>query len=133
MQTCHYNIDPKDLGKLPQFVENLEETIFNREIEQAFMNQTKKIFQAKTKPSLLLSTEVGNMYTPSLYACLVSYICNETNLADKKVALFSYGSGLASSFFSLQIKEGSGLEKIRQVLSDVGTRLKSRTKISPGN
>jgi 3-hydroxy-3-methylglutaryl CoA synthase len=79
-----------------------------------------------------LASNVGNMYTPSLYASLVSYLCEEPDLPGKKVALFSYGSGLASSFFSLQIKSGPGLEKIREALKDVKTRLQLRKKVSPG-
>jgi hydroxymethylglutaryl-CoA synthase len=93
---------------------------------------SKAAFESKTKPSLLLATSVGNMYTPSLYASLVSYLCQEPVLPDRKLALFSYGSGLASSFFSLQVRGGSGLDKMVKGLKDVQTRLDARTKSSPG-
>lgn len=107
-------------------------TYFNRDIEQTFLKLSNSDFERKTKPSLLLATNVGNMYTPSLYASLVSYLCQEQDLPGKRVALFSYGSGLASSFFSLQIKSGSGLEKLLEGLKDVKTRLESRKKVSAG-
>ena len=109
---------------------DLVTTYFNRDIEQTFLKLSNSDFERKTKPSLLLATNVGNMYTPSLYASLVSYLCQEQDLPGKRVALFSYGSGLASSFFSLQIKSGSGLEKLLEGLKDVKTRLESRKKVS---
>jgi len=52
----------------------LEDTYFDRDVEKAFMEQSKSIFEEKTKPSLLLSNEVGNMYTPTLYGGLVSLL-----------------------------------------------------------
>jgi hydroxymethylglutaryl-CoA synthase len=52
----------------------LEDTYFNRDIEKAFMEHSKSIFEEKTKPSLLLAYQVGNMYTPSVYGCLVSLL-----------------------------------------------------------
>jgi hydroxymethylglutaryl-CoA synthase len=52
----------------------LEDTYFNRDIEKAFMDYSKSTFEEKTKPSLLLSKQVGNMYTPSLYGGLVSLL-----------------------------------------------------------
>jgi 3-hydroxy-3-methylglutaryl CoA synthase len=52
----------------------LEDTYFNRDIEKAFMEYSKSIFEEKTKPSLLISNQVGNMYTPCLYGGLVSLL-----------------------------------------------------------
>ena len=52
----------------------LEDTYFNRDTEKAFMEHSKSIFEEKTKPSLLLAYEVGNMYTASLYGSLVSLL-----------------------------------------------------------
>lgn len=52
----------------------LEESYFDRDVEKAFVEYTKIMFEAKTKPSLLIATLVGNMYTPSLYGCLVAYL-----------------------------------------------------------
>ena len=66
------------------------------------------------------------MYTPSLYGGLVSYLCEEPAPANRRIALFSYGSGLASSFFSLRINEGPALDKLLHGLSDVKPRLESR-------
>ena len=52
---------------------NLEETYFDRDLEKQFISQSSQLFKQKTQSSLLLATQVGNMYTASLYSCLVSY------------------------------------------------------------
>lgn len=115
----------------------LESSYFDRDVEKAFMAHSKETFEAKTKPSLMMATNVGNMYTPSLYGGLISLICSKSmeQLAGQRVALFSYGSGLASSLFSLRISQDSGpdsaLAKLYNSLSDVHNRLESRTKVSP--
>lgn len=115
----------------------LEDTYFDKDVEKAFMGYSLPIFQAKTKPSLLIATEVGNMYTPSVYGGLASYIsCNTANsLAGKRIALFSYGSGLASTMFSLKISDDDGpdspLSQLVSSLSNLKARLDSRKKVSP--
>lgn len=114
---------------------SLEDSYFNKEVEKAFMEFSIGTFEKKTQPSLMVATNVGNMYTPSLYGGLVSFICSHEstqNLVGKHVALFSYGSGLASTFYSIKVKDNSGLEDLHQhLLHDVLTRLKSRRKIEP--
>lgn len=52
----------------------MEETFFDRNVEKAFMTASKETFAAKTKPALLVSNQVGNMYTPSLYGGLASIL-----------------------------------------------------------
>lgn len=56
----------------------LEETFQDeakaKEIEKASMKCSQTIYDKKTAPSLFLSREVGNMYTPSLYGCLASLL-----------------------------------------------------------
>ena len=52
----------------------LEETYFNKDVEKVFMSASENLYKQKTLPSLLLANQVGNMYTPSLYGGLVSYI-----------------------------------------------------------
>lgn len=51
-----------------------EETYFDRDVEKAFMKASADLFERKTKPSLLISNQNGNMYTPSVYGCLASLI-----------------------------------------------------------
>ena len=52
----------------------LVDTYFNRDVEKAFMASSKAVFEQKTKPTLLISNQVGNMYAPSVYAGLASFI-----------------------------------------------------------
>lgn len=110
----------------------LEDTYFDRDVEKSFMEFSRNIFNDKTSRSLYIAREVGNMYTPSLYGGLVSYIVETPYdaLIGQRVGLFSYGSGLASSMFSLKIKD-NGLSKLVDNLKDVKTILNKRIKVSP--
>ncbi|XP_060577082.1 hydroxymethylglutaryl-CoA synthase, cytoplasmic-like [Ruditapes philippinarum] len=53
---------------------NLEDTYFNKQVETAFMTVSRTEFIKKTEPSLLLAKQIGNMYTPSVYGGLVSFL-----------------------------------------------------------
>ncbi|VDI20080.1 hydroxymethylglutaryl-CoA synthase [Mytilus galloprovincialis] len=114
-----------------------ENSIFNKDLEKDFMSSSKDLFEKKTKPSLLLANQVGNMYTPSVYGGLVSYILSHTTeeLQGKKIVLFSYGSGLASAMFSLHFtkedKMISALQQLKDNVSHVKSYLEKRTKCSP--
>ena len=113
----------------------LEDTYFDRDVEKAFMTYSKTMFEEKTLPSLLLANQVGNMYTPSLYGGLVSLLVSKSakDLAGKRIALFSYGSGLASSMFSLRISSESGpdsaLQRLVSSLEHVKPQLDKRHKV----
>lgn len=129
---------PKTYQGLESFRDKkLEDTYFDKDVEKAFVSYSQDIFVKKTKPSLLLATQVGNMYTPSVYGSLASFISNNTvdTLAGKRVMLFSYGSGLAATMFSLRISDdagpGSPLSELAASLSDLQSRLNSRTEVPP--
>lgn len=112
----------------------LEDTYFNRDVEKAFMAHYNEVFEAKTKPSLLLANQVGNMYTPSVYSGLVSYLISidANDLAGKKVALFSYGSGLASSLYSVSLSNNiSHLRTVTDKLAHLKLMLDQRQKVAP--
>lgn len=115
----------------------LADTYFDRDVEQAFMTASKTIFQQKTLPYLLIAKRVGNMYTPSLYGGLISYLISHSpaDIANKSLVLFSYGSGLASSMYMLRMASdysaGSVLDRLLRSLSDVRQRLDSRMKVEP--
>ncbi|KAF4348323.1 hypothetical protein G4B88_019536 [Cannabis sativa] len=74
------------------------------------------------------------MYTASLYAAFASLIHNKSSELDgKRVMMFSYGSGLTSTMFSLQFREGQhpfSLANIATVMN-VGGKLKSRHEVEP--
>ncbi|XP_077278683.1 hydroxymethylglutaryl-CoA synthase [Temnothorax americanus] len=119
------------------YATKLEDTYFNQDIEKTFMQLSKVDFEQKTQPSLLIANQVGNMYTPSVYSGLVSLLISKpiNELAGNKIGIFSYGSGLCSSMYSLSVardtREGSGLSKIVTALSYVKSQLEGRHCISP--
>ncbi|XP_015593677.1 hydroxymethylglutaryl-CoA synthase 1 [Cephus cinctus] len=128
----------EELSDLKKFHDaKLEETYFDRDIEKAFINLSKTQFAEKTQPSLFVSNLVGNMYTPSVYSGLVSLLINKPidQLAGNKVGIFSYGSGFASSMYSLTITKdispGSALQKMISTLSYVKPQLESRERVTP--
>jgi len=133
--------DDSKAVKYPELVKlkdtKLESSYFDRDVEKAFMAHSLQMFESKTKAGLKIATNVGNMYTPSLYGGLVSYMISESieTLAGQHIALFSYGSGMASSFFSLRIssnyEKSSALFQFSQVIADVQDRLDSRQKVAP--
>ncbi|XP_023939271.2 hydroxymethylglutaryl-CoA synthase 1 [Bicyclus anynana] len=113
------------------------DTYFDRDVEKAFMTYSKQLFEEKTKPSLHIACNVGNMYTPSLYGGLVSYLVSKSadQLIGKKFALFSYGSGLASTMYSINIcndmSAGSKLEKLIKSLQESVAMLNKRQCVEP--
>ena len=52
---------------------------------------------------MLLSKTLGNIYTGSLYTGLISLL-ETSNLDNKNILMFSYGSGLMASMFTLHIR-----------------------------
>ncbi|KAK4241737.1 hydroxymethylglutaryl-CoA synthase [Achaetomium macrosporum] len=107
-----------------------EKSLTDKAVEKTFMALTKKRFQERVYPGIQVATNVGNMYCASLYGGLAGLICyvDDANLQGKRIAMFSYGSGLAASFFSLRVNGST--EKIRQVLNIQG-RLDARRAVPP--
>lgn len=136
------NAAPEDREKqfpgLSEFSNHkLENTYFDRDLEKAFMTYSESLFNEKTKPSLHIARNVGNMYTPSLYGGLVSYLISKSpdQLIGKKFALFSYGSGLASTMYSINIcndmSAGSKLATLISSLHDTVSMLDKRECVDP--
>jgi hydroxymethylglutaryl-CoA synthase len=111
-----------------------ESNYSNRELEDAFIKLSQPDFTAKVLPSLYLAKEVGNMYCASLYGSLISLLHNiqAQNLVGKRLLLFSYGSGLAASLFSIHVRPGfeSILNSIVEKVN-LGQRLANRIEVSP--
>ena len=107
-----------------------DESYVNRDLEKAFMRITEKDYKAKVLTSLNVSKNVGNMYCASVYGGLVSLlgIMDSEALLGKRVVLFSYGSGLASSMFSITVK--GSVSAIKKKLN-VSQRLADRSVIEP--
>ncbi|TKY55360.1 Hydroxymethylglutaryl-CoA synthase [Spatholobus suberectus] len=109
-----------------------DESYQSRDLEKACQQVAKPQYDAKVQPTTLIPKQVGNMYTASLYAAFISLIHNKHSTLDgKRVILFSYGSGLTSTMFSLQLRDGQhpfSLSNIAKVM-DVDGKLKSRHEV----
>lgn len=107
----------------------LEQSYESRDLEKACLTSSKSVYANKVAPSTYIGKECGNMYCGSLYAGLLSLLVKKTEeLPGKRVLMFSYGSGLAASLFSLQVEKP--VKEIRDKLN-IEKRLTARTKLSP--
>jgi hydroxymethylglutaryl-CoA synthase len=65
-------------------------------------------FAAEVGSSLRFSAEIGNVYTGSLYLALASMLDAEADvLEEKRIALFSYGSGCCAEYFTGTVQPGA--------------------------
>lgn len=107
-----------------------EKSLTDKTVEKAFMGLTKKRFNDRVKPGLDVASLCGNMYTATVYAGLASLISNVSfdPSHPKRIGIFSYGSGLASSMLSVRIigDVSSIAEKV-----DLHNRLNSRNVLQP--
>lgn len=119
-------------GKVPEEIAKLsyEESLTDRNVEKLFVGLAKEQSAKRLAPSLIGPTNTGNMYSASVYSSLASLLTfvPQEQLAGKRVSLFSYGSGLAASFYSLQVK--GDISKIVEVL-DFKNKLDNRITLSP--
>ena len=129
-----YLADPtaKEYVSIPESLKDVgyESSLSDRNIEKAFMTLSKSKFEQRVKPGIQVPTNCGNMYSATLYAglcSLLSYVQPE-DLLGKRVGMFSYGSGLASSFFSFRIK--GDVSAFNQSLN-IPERLAARRVLEP--
>ncbi|KYK54891.1 putative hydroxymethylglutaryl-CoA synthase [Drechmeria coniospora] len=107
-----------------------EKSLTDKAVEKTFMALTKKRFQERVNPSIQVATNCGNMYCASVWgglASLLSFV-DARALQGKRIGLFSYGSGLASSFMSFRV--AGSVEKMAAVLN-IGARLDARRCVPP--
>lgn len=114
-----YLVDPLNpvFETVPKELQSLayEASLSDKTVEKTFMALSKKKFQARVQPGVQVPTMCGNMYCASIYGSLCSLLSNVASeqLLGTRLGFFSYGSGLASSFFSVK------------VVGDVSTMVKS--------
>ncbi|KAJ5749684.1 hypothetical protein N7533_006712 [Penicillium manginii] len=108
------------------FLANPADPAFAEAVEKTFMALTKKRFAERVQPGLQVATLCGNMYTATVYAGLASLLSHVEFSPNepKRIGLFSYGSGLASSLFSAHIV-GDVSHIVKNL--DLKNRLDSRT------
>lgn len=84
----------------------LEQSYDNVDIEKAFVALSKAAYARQAIPTTLIPTQLGNIYTASLFAGLLSLIATTgAALRAKRVLTFAYGSGLASSLYSFTVAD----------------------------
>ncbi|KAK0312277.1 3-hydroxy-3-methylglutaryl coenzyme A synthase [Friedmanniomyces endolithicus] len=107
-----------------------EQSMSDKTVEKAFVALSKKRFAARVQPSIEVPTMCGNMYCASVYSSLVSLLANvsSADLQGKRLGIFSYGSGLASSMFSLRVQGST--DELREKV-DLHKRLESRRVVKP--
>lgn len=129
-----YLSDPTNpfFAEAPKEIKDLtyEASISDKSVEKTFMALAKERFLERVQPTLEVPSMCGNMYSASLYSSLCSLLMNveSEQLQGKRIGMFSYGSGLASSFFSLRINGST--KKIAEIL-DTKNRLASRRTLEP--
>lgn len=81
-------------------------TLTDKTVEKVFVNLAKKESVKRVSPALKVPTNTGNMYTASAWASLSSllYYVGSEELQNKRIGVFSYGSGLASTLLSVVVK-----------------------------
>ena len=107
-----------------------KESLTDKTVEKTFMALSKKHFQSRVQPGTQVPTMCGNMYCASVYGSLVSLLSNVVSeqLQGRRVAVFSYGSGLASSLFSMKVV-GDVSEMARKI--NLQQRLDARRTVAP--
>lgn len=72
----------------------------------------------RVHPTLHISQRIGNIYTGSLFAGLVSLLVTNPEIKNKNVMLFSYGSGLCSSMLTVRVHQNPlDKQKVDSILS----------------
>ncbi|KAI0766978.1 hydroxymethylglutaryl-CoA synthase [Trametes elegans] len=99
-------------------------TLTDKALEKTFIGLAKAEFDSTVEKGMKVARRCGNMYTASLYGGLASLISTvePAELRGKRISMFAYGSGLASSFFTIKAKGDTS--EIREKL-DLVRRLES--------
>ncbi|CAH6722292.1 hydroxymethylglutaryl-CoA synthase [[Candida] jaroonii] len=108
-----------------------EQSLVDRNLEKVFLGLTKESKKTKLDPSLKVATNTGNMYTASCWSSLSSllYFVGSDALQNKRLGIFSYGSGLASTLLSVVVKgDISHITKNLDIENKLG---EGRTKRTP--
>jgi len=106
------------------------QSLTDKNLEKTFIGAAKDAYKARVEPTLRCSRRCGNMYTASLYGALASLIASvpSNELAGKRASMFAYGSGCASSFFSIRF---AGSTEEMQTKLDLVERLAAMSVVQP--
>ena len=84
-------------------------------------------FDRRLSPSLNYCTQIGNVYSATLYVALCGLVDNNSTIENSRIGLFSYGSGCSSEFFSGVIPTGAKRKLKKMEITD---RLNDRLDLS---
>ena len=107
-----------------------KKSLSDKAVEKTFMGLSKKRFNERVAPTTEAPTQCGNMYTASVYSALCSLLStvDSATLQGKRIGIFSYGSGLAASLFSLKV---TGPTDTMQKALNLKERLTARKTLTP--
>ncbi|KAE8350825.1 hydroxymethylglutaryl-coenzyme A synthase C terminal-domain-containing protein [Aspergillus coremiiformis] len=118
--------------RIPPEIRNVDYTasLTDKSLEKLCIGLINDKFLRRVQPSLTAPANCGNMYTASIYSGLVSLLSNvpSTELQNKRIGMFSYGGGLASTMFSFQVN-GDTTRLVEKV--QLHDRLAARMAVSP--
>jgi hydroxymethylglutaryl-CoA synthase len=90
-----------------------------KEIDGKGEQEADASFAVEVAPSLALPSQVGNIYTGSLYLALASLLHTEAAAIEgRRIGLFSYGSGCAAEFFAGRVVPGAAAWAERLRIAD---------------
>lgn len=94
------NVDPA-IQSMPR-----SKSLLDKGVEKTFVGLSSGLYKGAVWPSTQCLRRLGNMYTAAVYGALASIVdaVEPAQLQGKKIALFSFGSGLAASFFTIRVK-----------------------------
>ena len=95
------NVPADDILKV-----DYKNSLTDKVIEKTFIGTGKPEYAKRVEPSMRCSKRCGNMYTASLYGGLASLLSSVEPelLKGKSISMFAYGSGCASSFYTISVK-----------------------------
>ncbi|KAL0234384.1 hypothetical protein PCE1_001420 [Barthelona sp. PCE] len=111
---------------------NPSQTLSDKPLEKALVALMKQegIYAGKVAPGDRLNKRVGNMYTASIFGSLISLLSEISRDGDQSVLMFSYGSGLCATMFTLKLDHTHcGLQTLIDEI-DIGA-LDERVKCTP--
>ncbi|KAK7241087.1 hydroxymethylglutaryl-CoA synthase [Aureococcus anophagefferens] len=111
-----------------------EASLADRGLDAALRKASAGAYDAKVAPATLIPKQIGNTYTASVFAGLLSLVADRGDaLAGKRVLLFSYGSGSVATMYAFKGREADdakfALGETRRV-ADVPARLAARAPCS---
>jgi hydroxymethylglutaryl-CoA synthase len=124
-ELCSSDAVPSSIHEQPY-----EESLGDKTLEKLFIRLSKERFVKRVQRSLTVPTLCGNMYTAGVYSGLISLLSNVpgSELLGRRVGVYSFGSGLASTLFSLRV-----VGDVSDIASkiDLHARLAAREQVSP--